>query len=294
MKVGLVTPWPNVWVPFIGEEVTKRGHAFRIFHPGKVPADADVLIHGWSMGQPVEGPRNVVFMRAFEIYEKKLLDGFRWDKADLVICVSPYLSRLLEQYLRDKGINVPIKVIPNAVDTSAWTFKQRKFNGQVGMACHIHMKKNLPLALQIIAALPEGTSLHIAGEQQDKATMVYLHEAAIHMKRKVVLCGHIEHHQIDHWWEQFGVCLSTSVREGCPNNILEIMAKGIKPVIHCWPGAEEQFPGMVFGTIAQAVEMITGQIESDKYLNFVKERHSLDCIRQVVDAALNENTDNRR
>jgi hypothetical protein len=39
-----------------------------------------------------------------------------------------------------------------------------------------------------------------------------------------------------------GVCLSTSLSEGNPNNVIEAMAKGIKPVVHAWPGAEDQFP----------------------------------------------------
>lgn len=288
MKVGLVTPWPNVWVPFIANEVERRGHTFKLFHPTKVANDADVLIHGWSMGQPVEGPRNVVFMRAFEIYEDKILEGFKWDKVQQIICVSPFLASLLEQYLRDKGIQTPIAIIPNAVDVSAWTFKQRVFDGKLGMACHVHWKKNLPLALQICAALPEGTQLHIAGQQQDKATMVYLHEVALAMRRKVVLCGHIPHEQMDSWWNQFGVCLSTSVREGNPNNVLETMAKGIKPIIHCWPGAKDQFPGMIFRTVDEAVKMINEPIESEKYRAFVQERHSLNNIKKVVDIALEE------
>jgi glycosyltransferase involved in cell wall biosynthesis len=286
LKVALITPWPNVWVPFIGNEVIRRGHTFQIFHPNKVPRDADVLIHGWSMGQPVEGPRNVVFMRAFEIYEEKILKGFRWDKAQHIICVSPFLSRVLIQWLEEQGIKIPVTVIPNAVDLSAWTFKQRTFNGKLGMACHVHWKKNIPLALQICAALPEGTSLHIAGEIQDRATMVYLNEAATAMRRKVIVCGQLDHHRMDSWWEQFGVCLSTSVREGCPNNVLEVMAKGIKPIIHCWPGAEEQFPGLVFKTVDDAVKMIMEPSDSQKYRDMVTERHSLENIKKVVDIAL--------
>jgi alcohol sulfotransferase len=34
------------------------------------------------------------------------------------------------------------------------------------------------------------------------------------------------------------------------------MAKGIKPIVHNWPGAENQFKGYVFNTVAEAVEMM--------------------------------------
>jgi glycosyltransferase involved in cell wall biosynthesis len=288
VKVALLTPWPNVWVPFFQREIEKRGHQFKVFRNDKAPSDCDVTIHGWTMGQPMPGTRNIVFMRAFEIYEDRLLENFHWPAVDHVICVSPFLASILRQWLDDhKYTNIPISVIPNACDTSAWTFKERTFNGKLGMACHVHWKKNLPLALQICAALPEGTSLHIAGEMQDRATMMYLHEASNKMRRRVVLSGHIPHEQMDSWWDQFGVCLSTSVREGNPNNVLETMAKGIKPVIHCWPGSEFEFQeDWIFKTVDEAVKIIQGPTDSKAYRAYVEEHYSLRNIAKVVDIAL--------
>jgi len=285
MKIGLVTPWPNVWVPMFEAEIKGRGHEFRLFHPHDIVPGGDAYIHGWSISSPVDGARNVMFMRAYEIYEQGLLEKIQWDLVDHAICVSGFMGGLLAEWLHGEGHETPVTVIPNAVDTNRWTFKNREFNGRLGMACHIHWKKNLPLALQICAALPEGTELHIAGEMQDKATGVYLHEAGRAMRRKIVLCGQLPHDHMDRWWEQFGVCLSTSIREGNPNNVLEAMAKGIKPVVHCWPGAEEQFPGQVFRTVSEAAEMILAPAKSEHYRAFVEERHGLLNISRVVDIA---------
>jgi glycosyltransferase involved in cell wall biosynthesis len=99
--------------------------------------------------------------------------------------------------------------------------------------------------------------------------------------------GQIPSARLNEWWDGMDYCLSTSLSEGNPNNVIEAMAKGIKPVVHRWPGSEDQFPGHLFDTVQDAVRMITeGSYNSESYRASVQDKFSLANIERVVDLAL--------
>ena len=66
------------------------------------------------------------------------------------------------------------------------------------------------------------------------------------------------------------------------------MAKGIRPVVHTWPGAVDQFrPEWLFNSVDDAAGQILLSPEIDDkdgmvYRDYVKERYSLDNYRRVV------------
>ena len=279
MKVCLVTPWENAWVPLFKKEIESRGYEFVL---SKFPVKADIIIHGWADSQPIEGCRNVMFLRRYELFGPFM--KVDWSKIDHLICVNSWIQDKVKEVFSDNKISVPVSLIYNAFDVEKWTFKDRAPGKKIGMACHVHPKKNLPLALQILARLPEDYELHIAGAIQDVCTAEYLNNLAYSMKRKIYLYGHIN--ALDHWWEYMGCCLSSSLSEGNPNNVIEAMAKGIKPIVHHWPGAEDQFPEYTFNTVDEAVQMIESDTyESGKYRRLVEKQFSLNNIRSAVDIA---------
>jgi glycosyltransferase involved in cell wall biosynthesis len=286
MKVALVTPWENAWVPYYKAAVEARGHEFVSAAKVYQVRGADVVLHGWTgQGAAVPGARNIVFLRRYELFDGGI-SRTDWKNVDALICVNTWIADVAKRSLRAKGLQTPVHMIYNGTDPSRWAFKDRKPNNKVGMACHVHPKKNLPLALQIMALLPENYELHIAGQIQDACTAEYLNHVGKAMRRPVYLYDHVPAEQLNFWWEQMGVCLSTSLSEGNPNNVIEAMAKGIKPVVHNWPGAKDQFDS-VFETAAQAAEMILDQhYASNEYLATVQQKFSLSNIERVLDIAL--------
>lgn len=285
----MITPWDNVWLDYYNEIFTYRGHRFFALHPHHMEqfaqqAGADLYLHGWASGdsQPVAGATNVMFLRSYELFQPDGLKKVEWGALDALICVNPAFQRMVQAYFADHAIKVPVHCIFNGTPLQRWTFKPRVFNGKIGMACHVHWKKNIPLALQVLAKLPSDTELHIAGEIQDPCTQTYIEHVSALLKRKVVMYGHIDIGGMDAWWEQFGVMLSTSLREGNPNNVIEAMAKGIKPVIHNWLGADEQFPGLTFLTPEEGAAMVSGPIDSERYRSHVADHFSLANIAKVV------------
>ena len=285
MRVALYTSWDNAWIPYIRDEFDKLGADFVLAKGWNGVSKHDLVIHGWANGmtQPVPGAKNVMFLRRYELF-----DGFvskvDWKGVDLLICVNMWISDRVREIFARRGITVPVTVIYNGTDLERWQFKERKHGKMIGMACHVHPKKNLPLALQILGALPEDYELHIAGDVQDHCTAEYLNHVGNVLRRKVYLYGHIPRAHLDLWWEGMNYCLSTSISEGNPNNVIEAMAKGIKPVIHDWPGADEQFPSYLrFGGVDGALRAISGPYESKHYRDLVKARFGLDNYSKLAD-----------
>jgi glycosyltransferase involved in cell wall biosynthesis len=190
----------------------------------------------------------IVFVRRYEYYSMPL-EKVDWSKVDKVVMVNDYLAR---GFFQRTGIKS--NLIYNGVMPEDWTYRERSHGKNIAMVGFINQKKSYPLALQILAALPEDYTLHIAGGIQCNATMDYLDNLARELKRKIYFYGHVD--DIDLWLEGKNYLLSTAISEGNPNNVIEAMAKGIKPIVHTWPGSKEQFPGIVFQTVDDAVKMM--------------------------------------
>lgn len=292
MRVALVAPdWGNSWIPMIQAEVERRGHEFKRSVKGFVFGEADVYIHGWAASKPVRGEKNIMFLRRYELFDGALSKQNWGDISDLILC-NTWIKSVVDKYFKVNGIKTRTHLVYNAVDTSKWTFRERGPNKRIGMVCSVHPKKNIPLALEILRYMHHDTELHIAGAIQDPCTAEYLNYMGKKQKRTVYLYGHIPRGQLDIWWEQMGFCLSTSISEGNPNNVLEAMAKGIKPIVHDWPGASDQFPKeCLFKTSLEAFRAMEGDTENEplydsrRYLDWVKARYSLDNIKSVVDLA---------
>lgn len=283
MRIAVLTPWKNVWLPYYQTAIERRGHEF------SAQAPADVVLHMWSSGatQPLPGARNVFFLRRYELFDN--WGAVRWQNVDALIVVNSWIRDVVQRQFKEHALNVPVHLVYNGTDLNRWKFKPRVHGQRIGMACHVHPKKNLPLALQILRALPESYALHIAGEVQDTCTAEYLNDMGGKMRRKVYIYGHIDNAEMNLWWEQMNYCLSTSISEGNPNNVIEAMAKGVKPIVHDWPGADDQFPDDVrFRTAAEACALFDGPYQSQRYRDIVQDKFSLANIERVLDIAIGE------
>lgn len=283
MKVALITPWQNAWVPHFREEFEARGHQFGVF-PKFAPSDCDVVIHGWATGTPVvPRAKNIVFLRRYELFDGGLAK-VDWSKVSALICVNSWFKHVAETIFQHENIKVPVHLIYNAVNLKKWSYTERKPGKRIGMACFVHPKKNIPLALQILATLPKDYELHIAGDIQDACLAEYLVHLSKSLDVSLYLGGQIPSTQLNDWWDQMDYCLSTSVSEGNPNNVIEAMAKGVKPIVHNWPGAQDQFPEHLFNTVSEAVEMIlSSSYDSSQYRAQVEAQFGLDNIEKVVE-----------
>jgi glycosyltransferase involved in cell wall biosynthesis len=242
----------------------------------------DVIWVEWAANEAVvasylKKPSKKLFIRlhryeAFEPYPFLI----KWENVDKVVFVSNFMKEVLE----DRGIkinNEKSKVIYNGVDLDRYDFKQRENGYNIGWVAHISPRKNLHLALEIIRKLVEKDEryvLHIAGDFPDLMYERYIKHLikAGNLEKNVILYGWVD--DMAKWWNDKNYLLSTSMHEGHPYNIMEGMAKGIKPIIHNFDGAEELFDKQfLFSNIDEAVEKITtGEYNSSYYREYIEKK----------------------
>jgi glycosyltransferase involved in cell wall biosynthesis len=224
----------------------------------------------------------IAYLRRYEFFSPQVRH-FMWGNVDALIFVN-------KGYLDAFG-KLPMPqpkrkyYIPNCVDLEQFPLSTALHNAKnIAVVCGVRGIKNLGLAVQILLALPKEYVIHQIGNGSfnEKAELsMYLKHLGI--ADRFLIYNKIPASDIPDWLKDKGIILSTSINEGNPNNVIEGMATGLKPVIHNWPGAKEQFPeDWVFDTVDQAVKLITeGEYNPLAYREWVEKHYSMDNIKQI-------------
>lgn len=219
---------------------------------------------------------------AFDYYPHLI----KWENVEETILVADFMKNVLKWrgIGKDKIINP--KVIYNGLDLERFIFNDRKPGYNIGWVAGINQRKNLALAIEILNELlkvNKDYTLHVAGRFVDPTYETYIRHLIkqLGLEKNIQFYGWVDN--IAEWWEDKQYLLSTSIHEGCPYNIIEAMAMGIKPVIHDFYDAKELYePQWLFRTVDEAVQMITSDdYNSAYYRAFVEQRYSLD--KQVAE-----------
>jgi glycosyltransferase involved in cell wall biosynthesis len=210
---------------------------------------------------------------------------YNWDKISLLVCCNPWIASMVAEEIKNDFTTV--LCVRNSIDANLWSFKERTYGNKIGMVCRIHPVKNLPLAAQILLRL-EDYELHIAGPIQDPNIATYL---SFILGQRVKFYGNIERKFLDEWWEDKNYCLSTSISEGDPMALLEAMSKGIKPIVHNWPGANELYD--TFSTVDEAISQIKVGYDSYKYRQMVLDNNPTGNIKFLAKLVLKGDTDGK-
>jgi hypothetical protein len=153
--------------------------------------------------------------------------------------------------------------------------------------------KNLHFALEVLRKLLEISDkymLHVAGNFTDLVYEKYIKQSIKNMNldKNVVFYDWVN--DINEWLNDKNYLLSTSVCEGHPFNIIEAMAKGIKPVVNNFYGAEFSFDKQfLFNNIDEAITMITtDQYDSKLYHTYIiekqwTEKDQIDKFKNLID-----------
>lgn len=287
MKICIVLPeWSKKmrWFQVYKDLFSKAGlEVLATNDPTKAPP-CDLYLYTWAdevlqITLPLLPPQAkvVVILRRYEFYMGHWL-RVDWKRVDKLICLNPYFQEQIKQFI---GVNAAL--IPNGVNLDTWSYKQRWHGTRIAMVGFINGKKNLPLAMQILLALPSQFSLHLAGDIQDGVVMNYVDYVAKKNSRKVYHYGQVE--DLNLWLDGMNYLLSPSITEGCPNNVIEAMAKGLKPLIHAWPGSDLFPPELIFHTVQDAVKCLDANspYESQKYRDFIVENHAETPYKKVLE-----------
>jgi len=187
--------------------------------------------------------RLVVRLHRYEAFSP-LIQRIPWRRVSTLIVTSKHVLALACHRVPSLLDLTRCVVIPSGVDFDAfpWTERSSADMRRVGVCGYIHGRKQPGLWLQVLRALPPEYTLHIAGKAQQPEWMPYMR----HMAERLGVADrlHVDGWQEDvaAWWRGKGHCLSASMDEGCPYNLIEAVACGALPWVHNYVGAEDQWP----------------------------------------------------
>ncbi|WP_448516113.1 glycosyltransferase [Pseudothermotoga sp.] len=251
---------------------------------------ADIVWLEWANELAVEitnklekmGKKIVCRLHSYEALTNAFLGKIDWKKIDTLVLVAEHMREVVatyhpKVYEQIKGRTV---VIHNGLDLNKFKFKPREKGYNIAVVAHINYKKDPAMWLQVMGQLVRidpRYNLSIAGDFQDLRYHFYfthlLKETGL--EKNVVFHGYVKN--IEEFLEDKNFVLSTSVHEGHPYNIMEAMALGIKPLIHNYCGAKDQFPReLVFNFVDEIVKIMLENYESEKYREFIENNYPLE------------------
>ena len=180
-----------------------------------------------------------------------------WQKVDDAIFLTDYLAVQAREQCPQLPQACNAYVVSGGVETDKFSIGKEKQGNKIAMLGYCNTRKNIPLALQLLAASPDNYELHIAGEWQDQELLTYVQHFAKEtgLADRIRIYGRIEDR--DEWFADKDFILSASIRETFHYALAEGMAAGLKPVIHDWKSARNFYDSKwIFRTVAEAVEML--------------------------------------
>jgi len=198
-----------------------------------------------------------------------------WDMVNHIIYVSGHMVQVVNTYHNEININnkIDYTIVPNGIDISNIKLNENTSGLKICSVGGISHKKNPSLMLQVFKELlkvNENYRLHVAGGYQEARYEIYINHMIKEMKLqgKIVMHGNVK--DMNAFYADKDYILLTSVHEGHNVSVIEAMARGIRPVIHNFYGADRQYrEDMLFNTIDEAVEQLQFREKPDELRKYI-------------------------
>jgi len=224
--------------------------------------------------------RNIVRLHRFEAYNN-WPGQVRWENIDTLILVgNSFVREALLAQVPDIEKRTHVVTIANGVNLDRFQFVDRQPGKNLACVGYLNMRKNPMFLLQCMQKLhyvDREYKLFFAGVFQDAMLEQYIRHMVQVLELQDVVFFDGWQEDINAWLRDKHYIVSASIGEGHPMGLLEAMACGLKPVIHNFPGAVENFPAeFLFDFSEQFCEQIcSGPYQSQRYRRFVEENYSL-------------------
>lgn len=201
-----------------------------------------------------------------------------WLSVDKLIFVAEHIRNFTaERFKLDVS---KTEIIPNGIDLSKLTFRDRKAGFNIAYAGYINYKKGPMLLLHTFKAIYDRDNrykLYIAGTFQDYRDVLYFQQMIkeFSLENNVIYEGWQK--DLDRWLEDKNYILCTSVLESQNMSVMQAMSKGIKPIVHNFVGAKTIYiKEYVWNTIQEACDMVCeNKYNSKEYRDFIESNYSL-------------------
>lgn len=200
-----------------------------------------------------------------------------WAPITDCIFIADHIRDLMMNDSRPQASDMKIHTIPCAVNLDRYTFDERHPGFKIAIVSEVWESKGVDYVLQIAHKLKEVDSryeIHWLGKFQDYHwDQAYMHDFIKRNGLNIQFYDWVE--SVDDFLEDKNYLLHASKKEAFSYATAEAMAKGIKPVLHHFYGADTLWPGITWDTIDQAVQMIVDpdqEYDSKKYIKYLEKQ----------------------
>lgn len=227
--------------------------------------------------------------------------GSKWDVVNDVIFIANHI-REVAGWDAFPGYHADMRVhtIPHSIDLDRYRFAERGPGFDIAVVSERWMSKGADYILQIALKLKKidpRYKIHWLGKRSDyQWELAYFDDFVEHHQLPIEFTNWIEgDNAVDEFLEGKNYLLHASHKEAFSAATAEAMAKGIKPVVHRFYGADDLWPGMTWDSIDEAVQMITGPntegstswYSSEKYRQYLIDReYTTDAMMQKIDKVI--------
>lgn len=245
----------------------------------------DLLINASRL--PIAHNKKIICrIHSYEVFSSNMRK-VNWNVVDRVIFVA--------EHIRDYALDTTpmlkenqTLIIPNGIKVNRMHFGEREHGFNIAYVGYINYKKGPLLLLHAFKALYDIDSrykLFIAGVFQDARYQLYFGQMIreLSLENNVILTGWQS--DIDSWLEDKQYIISSSVLESQHLSIMEAMAKGIKPLVHNFVGAEKIYPKeYIWNSIDELIKMIQiSPYDSLKYREYIQSNYNFEKqIEEIV------------
>ncbi len=214
-------------------------------------------------------------IRSYEILSPDLMSNVNWSHVDGALFVADHIRELANEMWPGQLSGVRQETINNCVELDSYPLYHKGPGRNICYVGYLNHKKGLSLLLQCVreaVKIDRLFKLHVAGDFQEDRFKVYMH----HLIGEMGLADNALFHgwvkDVPAFLGEMNYVISTSPWEGCPNNLIEAMACGIKPLIHNWKGSRQLFPeSLVFNSLDEfGVLLRSPDYDSDSYRRHVE------------------------
>jgi len=213
--------------------------------------------------------------------------GVTWANVDALVFGARHIEELVRNDVKSPD-DVLVYRVPFGLDVDKWTYRERDGSGRrVVMIAHRWAAKGIPLALQVMARLGKGWSIHFLGTpSRERWLHAYIDQQIEALGVEATFTERVD--SVDSWLEDKDYHLLASYKESFSYATAEAAAKGIKPLVHNFYGASAVWPASwIWNTVDEAVKMLQtpGAYYSDAYRWHIEEHYSLEKMMAGLNAA---------
>jgi len=198
-----------------------------------------------------------------------------WDWVNHLVFVADHIrDMVVGKY--DFPKTLQIHTIKHGINLDKFTLKDKPRGNKIAWVGRMVHHKCLELALQVLAENPE-YELHVAGSSLDGWEKAYVNSFVKRNNLKFFYYGQIPHEKIDRFYEDKSYLLLTSFKEAFSFAVGEGMARGLKPLIHNFWGAEGVWDTKyIWNRVSEVKPMLEGEYNPKEYRDYIKKHYPLD------------------